>query len=661
MSEPSGTFAVTDGIYRAMALLLLGSFAVLGLDLGARKSATWDEGGHIAAGYSYWHYGDYRIATFNLFLAQKILAAPLLLLNPKFPERSDPSTPSDPTNLGYRMLYWSGNDPGAILRLSRAMITGLGVALGAVILLCSARLFGRIGGLLALLAFATCPPLVAHSALATTDIAAALFLFLATLAWWRLLHRCERGSVALSGVATAALMLTKYSAAAFVIIAVILTVVRIVYGPAFSSHRLRGQTTVAGVNHRGPWMGRLALAAASSGLVAWLCIWAFFGFTRQPGGFAHDWSVLTPGTLSHRFFSILRELPLVPDPFLYDLTGLRTLHAPRPGFFAGHYALDGQAWFFPAQFALKTPLALLAILAVAGVYLWRQRASSAFEGDKIASGSLGYRLSPLLVLVGVYSALAITGKVNLGIRHLLPIYPPLCVLAGGAVLALAGMRRQWVVALLACGGLGLGVSATQAHPNPLSWFNSLAGGPRQGYTWFVDSSTDWGEELPTLAEWLEDPANTELARPPVFLAYFGTALPPAYGVRATQIDSYFSDPPFDLSQLAAGTYCVSPSTLQGGNSSVFGPWSRRYEDDYQQLLAAVAGPSGASLPRYARVRLHQLFSARLCAQLRQRQPNARVGHSFFIYHLTEADIERALHGRPAELIEGLPHTLSRSR
>jgi hypothetical protein len=661
MNESSGTFAVTDGIYRLVALFLLGSFAIVGLDLGRRKSATWDEGGHIAAGYSYWHYGDYRVATFNLFLAQKFLAAPVVLIGPAFPDREDASSPRDPTTLGYRLLYQSGNDHSVILRSARAMITGLGVVLGAAVLLCSARLFGRGGGLVALLTFVTCPPLMAHSALATTDIAAALLLFFATLAWWRLLHRGDAWSAVLSGAATAALVLTKYSAAAFVVIAAILTVARIACGPALPIPRTEGRAPEAGPESRIALTGRLALAAALSGFVAWLFIWAFFGFTRDPGGFTHDWSVLTPGTLSHRAFELLRDLRLFPDPFLYDLTGLRTLHAHRPGFFAGHYALDGQAWFFPAQFVLKTPVLMIAILAVAAVCLWRQRGSSAALAEKSLPGSLAYRLLPYLVLVAVYSTFAITGKVNLGIRHLLPVYPALCVLAGGAVFALAGLRRRFAGGLLAFFGLGLGFTAIQAQAHPLAWFNSFAGGTSRGYTWFLDSSTDWGEELPALTDWLANPANAALARSPVFLAYFGTALPSAYGVHATQIDSYFSESPFDLSQLAAGTYCVSPSSLQGGNSSVFGPWSRAHEENYRALLAAASTTGVASLRNYERVRLHQLFSARLCALLRQRRPDARVGHSFFVYRLSEADVERALHGPPAELIDGLPHTVPKIR
>jgi hypothetical protein len=144
------------------------------------------------------------------------------------------------------------------------------------------------------------------------------------------------------------------------------------------------------------------------------------------------------------------------------------------------------------------------------------------------------------------------------------------VLAGGAVFALAGLRRRFAGGLLAFFGLGLGFTAIQAQAHPLAWFNSFAGGTSKGYTWFLDSSTDWGEELPALADWLANPANAALARSPVFLAYFGTALPSAYGVHATQIDSYFSESPFDLPQLASRRSAI---TSASGFTSCFLPGS----------------------------------------------------------------------------------------
>jgi len=54
----------------------------------------------------------------------------------------------------------------------------------------------------------------------------------------------------------------------------------------------------------------------------------------------------------------------------------------------------------------------------------------------------------------------------------------------------------------------------------------------------------------------------------------------------------------------------------------------------------------------------QLRLARLCAFLRRREPDDQVGYSILIYRLSDADVQQALNGPPAELwaepqIEGL--------
>ena len=107
---------------------------------------------------------------------------------------------------------------------------------------------------------------------------------------------------------------------------------------------------------------------------------------------------------------------------------------------------------------------------------------------------------------------------NLGERHLLPTYPALLILAGAA----SGWfrsehRRFWsaaVVALLAV----LGAESMAIRPHYLAYFNVLAGGPESGYRHLVDSSLDWGQDLPGLKRWLEaadgrsaGPATVELS------------------------------------------------------------------------------------------------------------------------------------------------------
>ena len=74
-------------------------------------------------------------------------------------------------------------------------------------------------------------------------------------------------------------------------------------------------------------------------------------------------------------------------------------------------------------------------------------------------------------------------------------------------------------------------------PDYLAYFNVIAGGPRQGYRWLVDSSIDWGQDLKALASWLA--AHPDDARDPqrVYLSYFGVAKPDYFDIRAELLPS----------------------------------------------------------------------------------------------------------------------------
>jgi len=93
----------------------------------------------------------------------------------------------------------------------------------------------------------------------------------------------------------------------------------------------------------------------------------------------------------------------------------------------------------------------------------------------------------------------------------------------------------------------------------LAYFNQVAAGPKNGYKHLVDSSLDWGQDLPALRSWLaQNPDRFGTGQR--YLAYFGTALPEWYGIKATSLPCDRSAP-----KLAAGArnllyQCHSTST-----------------------------------------------------------------------------------------------------
>ena len=101
------------------------------------------------------------------------------------------------------------------------------------------------------------------------------------------------------------------------------------------------------------------------------------------------------------------------------------------------------------------------------------------------------------------------------------------------MLTMAGATLTAIAALLLG---GQAVSAVGIYPHFLAYFSPIVGGPAQGYQHLVDSSLDWGQDLPGLKHWLD-----QNRRPgePVYLSYFGTGEPDHYGIEAVGLPGIF--------------------------------------------------------------------------------------------------------------------------
>jgi hypothetical protein len=110
------------------------------------------------------------------------------------------------------------------------------------------------------------------------------------------------------------------------------------------------------------------------------------------------------------------------------------------------------------------------------------------------------------------------------------------------------------------------VTATiRLYPHHEAYFNEIVGGPENGSAILVDSNIDWGQDLPALKELM-----TELDIEEVNLAYFGTAVPEAYGVRYKPAPGFirFTGGPevnaFNPYAPEPGWYAISETSLRLG-------------------------------------------------------------------------------------------------
>ena len=231
------------------------------------------------------------------------------------------------------------------------------------------------------------------------------------------------------------------------------------------------------------------------------------------------------------------------DLFADGVAGTFTrLDQGRATFLAGRHGTTGTWLYFPAAVLLKTPVPLL-LLSGGALAAWLR----APDRDRFWAA-----LAPAAFL-----AAALFSKTQIGYRHVLPAYPSLVVMGGWALSRL--WARPWGRAAAAALVGWQALSVCLVQPHQLAYFNELAGGPRRGYEWLVDSNLDWGQDLPALAAELSRRGN-----PAVYLSYFGVADPSYYGIRYLPLAWYSATTRRDgLAQPERPLLAVSATNLQG--------------------------------------------------------------------------------------------------
>jgi hypothetical protein len=199
-----------------------------------------------------------------------------------------------------------------------------------------------------------------------------------------------------------------------------------------------------------------------------------------------------------------RKLHLPAHRFFLGLNSLASHNASgHDSYLMGLRSETGWWYYFPVVFGVKSTLAALAATALA-----------------LAAGvRFGWRMFYLLFPPLLYFAISMSSWINIGVRHILPVYPFLYV---AAAVLLAQLRLRYVMLALALTQIG---ECALITPDYLAYFNAFAGGPGNGPHYLVDSNIDWGQDVKKLVKWL-DAHGTRKA----YVSYFGNAPLRYYGV-----------------------------------------------------------------------------------------------------------------------------------
>jgi len=557
--------------------LALGAYAALAILSERGKSAVFDEIIHLPPGYAALKLGDHRMNPLHPPLARVIAAVPLLFLDVHVDPGDLAWRTARPWEWGKRFLYrW--NDGDRLLFWGRLPIVALAMVLALAVFLWARRLWGLPAGLLALALCVLDPDVLAHGHLVTNDLPVVLFVFLAVVAFERMVERVTAGRLVAVALAVGAAFATKFSALALPPILVALAVVVAARPEPLAIAIGRRERMVVGFGRK---IAALALALVAIAALALVVVWAAYGFhsalTPDPAvdAFLHSRDT-PPASPVLRIAAALTRGRLLPEAWVWGFLNCFKSFASRPSFLLGRYSDTGWWYYFPVAIALKAPLPLLALVAAAAVLAFVRPAGRA---------SWFVWLPPALFL-----ALTMTQNINIGHRHVLALYPFLFVAASRVASMAWAARPAWprvaVIALVSLQAL----SVLRVHPDYLAYFNEAAGGPSQGWRWLVDSNLDWGQDLPGLKRYMDAHGIRRVS-----LCYFGTADPGYYGIACDRLPGYQPPPPSSLTHAvhAGDVVAVSATHLQG-----------LYLDPQMQPLMAL---------------------------FRARRPVATIGHSIFIY------------------------------
>jgi Dolichyl-phosphate-mannose-protein mannosyltransferase len=520
------TASVASPVTRIALAFLILTACLLAASTWRIYSNTWDEPEHLAAGIELLDKGRYEYDTEHPPIVRAFMALGPYLAG----ARSFGTPPPDGVQEGVDILY-SGGHYNLYLTLAR-----LGTLPFLALLLFSVWLWARRltrsegEALLAVLLLGSVPPVLGHAALATLDVAAAATVLLALYALQCWLESARWRDAMFFGVTAGVAVGSKFSAIPFLAVGFV-----VLAGAQWVLERTAAGGGGAGVRRAPPDPG-VALGAGRPGvptrprlvgmaiiaLMAAVPLCIAYGL-RSPGAnvVAHkfEWAIaflLREQGISHDAGVVLQHLwlPTWVKGFFEGIIAIKAHNdSGHLSFLLGQQRSTGWWYFYLVALAAKTPIPLLVTGPIGMVVLAREGWQA---GD-------GWRMAPLLSFLAVLIFASGFSHINIGIRHVLVLYPFMAL--GAAHLIALGWRALHKPALgplavVGSGGLVVLVAwqalpLWTANPDYLPYFNEAVAHPEQV---LVDSDLDWGQDL-----WRLEQRAAAMKIPKLNLAYRGTA------------------------------------------------------------------------------------------------------------------------------------------
>jgi 4-amino-4-deoxy-L-arabinose transferase-like glycosyltransferase len=451
----------------------------------ARANApTYDEGVHLAAGYRMWQCGNFAINPEHPPLAKFIAAAPIHRW--PVPAMQDDCRNSVVDYIGSFRLGFeleNGAASAEMFRKARLALLPFTLLLLLLLFVATREAFGPLAASIAVLLYVFEPSITAHAAPVTTDMAMTAFLFASVVCAWWWLNRPSWLRTLVLALTSGLAVTSKISGLIVPLIVLILLFVG---------------RSLAPVENRPP-VQRILLHWAVAGAISFVMLWGsyLFRFYAAPASTRPDYSLASKPALD-----LLLRHHWLPESYL---AGYNVIASARDSvFLLGKVHPTGVWFYFPVAISIKTTLPLL-LLIVASLLLirslWKQN-----------------RRAVLFAVIpsALYLSIAMSSPLNMGIRHILPIYPFLIALAAAGAAQLIQRSRVAIVVIVALLAWQ-GAAFVGSSPYHLSYANEAYGGRANLYKVLA---VDWGEAAYLVTDWSSRNPST-----PCLLAWLAPAMP----------------------------------------------------------------------------------------------------------------------------------------
>lgn len=527
--------------------MLLAVLATNLLWLSYSRGITQDEVIHIPAGQYQLQQRDFRMNNVTPPAVKTLSSLPTILAGsrvlPRFPQ--DPNVDYETRDYQIAKEFWTANNDRfrSIVFTARVGAVILTVLLGFMVFIFARQLFGLRPALLALVLFILEPNIIAHGHIVHADVIAALALLFfgyVLVNYWR--NQGLRWTLLL-GAAAGFALISKFTLVALVAAFII----------ALAARWNRSRISLK----------QELLAKSGAILLCLLIVNAAYFFEARNAGNAEAEIANIPGfaglVINLLPRTIIRATSvLAPTDFVQGFSRLSRINQQgHDAYLLGKYSVTGWWYYFPVAFSLKTTLPFLlvtlaaAVWAIARLFSVRRRP-----------------FIPMFAAIVFYAALLATSRINVGVRHLLPLFPFLFIMCGAFLDWLIAQHRRIGPICVTVVIAAMSFEAVRAWPTYMSYMNQMTTG-HQRWSYLGDSNIEWGQDTAALAAYL----NARGVKKIRGAMLCGEVALPRYGIEYVNLLSGegFNAPPTEF--IAIGANFLNGSLIPGNRE-----WFQSYRD-----------------------------------------------------------------------------------